>query len=115
MSRYIHRCGGTVGVAEDGKAGLDKARSGHYDLAFVDIQLPKMDGFMVATLLREQGYRLPLIGMSSLCMESMAAKARAVGFDEFWCKPIVEHTVMRLLAQYGVRSEPETKPNSHCC
>lgn len=100
LERYLRRCGAMSGFATDGKSGMEKAMAGRYDLALVDIQLPLLDGFMVATLLREQGCTQPLIGMSSLEMEGMRAKALAVGFDDYHPKPISEKAVANLLAEH---------------
>lgn len=101
IERYVRRCGATVRIAADGRTGLEKALTGDYDLVFVDIQLPQLDGFMVATLLREQDDQIPLIAMTSLRLEGMGLKASAVGFNEFLCKPVSEHTVARLIDQYS--------------
>ena len=100
MERYIERCGGYFRSVVDGKTGLEKAMAGQFDLAFVDIQLPELDGFMVATLLREHGSDMPLVAMTSLQLEGMKPKALAMGFDEFLVKPICESTVAKLLETY---------------
>ena len=100
LERYIHRCGGHLGCASDGKTGLEKALSHHYDIVFVDIQLPKLDGFMVATLLREAGCEIPLIAMTAFQLEGMKSKAHAMGFNEFLVKPIFESTIAKLLESY---------------
>ena len=100
LERYIQRCGAMSGYASDGRTGMEKALAGNYDLTLVDIQLPLLDGFMVATLLREQGYTQPLIGMSSLRMEGMKPKALAVGFNDYHPKPISEKAVSNLLVEY---------------
>ena len=100
LEHYIERCGGYFRCAVDGEAGLKKAMTGQFDLAFIDIQLPKMDGFMVATLLREYESEMPLIAMTSLQLEGMKLKAIAMGFDEFLVKPLPESTVAKLLETY---------------
>ena len=66
MERYVQRCGAYYRCVADGKTGLEKALTDQFDLAFVDIQLPQLDGFMIATLLRESGCKMPLIAMTSL-------------------------------------------------
>ena len=110
LERYVCRGGGSVGVAEDGRSGLEKILTGRYDLVFLDIQLPQLDGFMVATMCREQGCSLPLIGMSAFRLEGMASKAAAVGFSDFIHKPISEPTVQRFLAEYA---QPVEQPTGH--
>ena len=111
--RLIERCLRRCGVAEvdfsaDGKSGMEKILTGDYDLAFVDIQLPRLDGFMIATLLREQDCQIPLIAMTALKIEGLSHKALAVGFDEFQIKPLSENTILRLLRQYFPSTTDET-------
>ena len=101
LERYVERCGGYFRRAADGKAGLEKAMAGQFDMAFVDIQLPKMDGFMVAMLLREYGFPTPLVAMTSLQFEGMKPKAITMGFNEFLIKPISENMVAKLLRRYA--------------
>lgn len=107
LERYLQRCGVSVGFAENGRLGLEKLLSGRYDIAFVDIQLPELDGFMVATMCREQGCEIPLIGMSAFRLEEMPSKAAAVGFNSFTFKPVSEHIVTQLLNKH-------LQPAEHC-
>lgn len=97
LERFILRYGGRCDSASDGESGLKKAMSDDYDLAFVDIQLPKLDGFMVTTLLRESGCKMPLIAITSLQIEDLESKAYAIGFDNFLTKPISENEVIKQL------------------
>ncbi len=103
--RLIERCLRRCGVVEidfsaDGKSGMEKVLTGDYDLAFVDIQLPQLDGFMIATLLREQDWQIPLVAMTALKIEGLEHKALAVGFDEFQIKPLSENTILRVLKKH---------------
>src|SRR5688572_13995156 len=53
-----------VDEAEDGKDGLSKLESEHYDLAFCDIKMPKMDGMELLDKVKESNPDLPLIMIS---------------------------------------------------
>lgn len=77
-----------VVVAGDGKAGLEEARCGEFDLAIVDLFMPGMDGLQVIKALRESRPEIPLIAASGFMFgnacpempefENMAAEAGAV-------------------------------------
>ena len=51
--------------AYDGEDGLNKARSEQPDLILLDVMLPKMNGFDVCRLLREEGDNVPIIILRS--------------------------------------------------
>ncbi|MBX9843439.1 MAG: response regulator [Xanthobacteraceae bacterium] len=77
-----------VVVAPDGKAGLDVAQSGAFDLAIVDLFMPGMDGLQVIKALHESRPDIPLIAASGFMFgngcpnmpefENMATEAGAV-------------------------------------
>jgi CheY-like chemotaxis protein len=82
--------GYTVVVAENGKNGIEAARTGQFDVAIVDLFMPDMDGLKVIHAIHAINPRLPLIaasgfmfGGSSACPDmpnfgTMAAEAGAV-------------------------------------
>jgi CheY-like chemotaxis protein len=84
----------------DGKAALDYIASHPCDLMIIDINIPELDGFMVAFKLRESGYTLPIIAISALKLEGIARKAKAVGFNEFLQKPVEPQDIQRILDTY---------------
>jgi len=101
LELYIQRAGCEVDSSPDGKTALDKVSDNDYHLIFVDMQIPKIDGIMVAFLLREKGYRKPLIAITALKVENIEQNALTVGFDEFLEKPIEYDDIVRLLKKYS--------------
>jgi CheY-like chemotaxis protein len=87
----------------DGRSALAFIESYPYDLVFLDIHIPELDGFMVACQLRDMGYTVPLIAISALKLEGIERKAKAVGFTEFFQKPIEQDQIQRLLEQYATK------------
>lgn len=101
LELYIQRAGCEADSAVDGKTALDMTADNDYHLIFVDMQIPKIDGIMVAFLLREKGYRKPLIAITALKLENMEQNALTVGFDEFLEKPVEYKDIVRLLKKYS--------------
>lgn len=101
LELYIHRAGCEADSCPDGKTAMDKIADNEYDLIFVDMQIPKIDGIMVAFLLREKGYRKPLIAITALKVENMEQNALTVGFDEFLEKPVEYDDILRLLKKFS--------------
>ena len=76
-----------VDIANDGRDGLDYALSGIYDVIILDIMLPKMDGFTVATELRKNKIATPILMLTA--KEQVADKVKGLdsGADDYMTKP----------------------------
>ncbi len=79
-----------VRVARTGPDGLDLARQTRPDVVICDIGLPGMDGFAVATALRQEAdlSRTRLIALTGYGQEEDARRCREAGFDEHLVKPV---------------------------
>jgi DNA-binding response OmpR family regulator len=71
----LERAGFEVTVLGDGRAGLEAAKSGDFDLLIVDIFMPGMDGLETMRLVREHKPRMPIVVMSGLTFRSSSAPA----------------------------------------
>jgi len=103
LELYLKRSGYDCDFSSDGRKGIEKATSGDYDLIFVDINIPEIDGFMVATLLRERGITIPLVAVTALELEGIKRKASAVGYDDFLKKPFKQAQIDELTERYLVK------------
>jgi signal transduction histidine kinase/ActR/RegA family two-component response regulator len=89
-----------VEVAVDGKEGVAKALAGHPDVALVDIGLPEMDGYQVASQLRQAlGKTIRLIAMTGYGQFHDSRRAREAGFDHHFIKPVDPDELQQLLAE----------------
>jgi PAS domain S-box-containing protein len=90
LRMVLELCGCQVWVALCGNEGLELARRLKPDVAVCDLGLPGMDGFAVASALRQHpdtaGVRL--IAVSGYGQEQDRRRAKEVGFDEHFTKPV---------------------------
>ena len=79
-----------VELAEDGEIGLEKARKNPPDLVLCDIMMPKMDGYKVVELLRQEEHLadLPVIMLTALNQPQQLREGMNVGADDFLVKPV---------------------------
>ena len=77
-----------VDEAEDGKEGLQKATSSHYDIIFCDIKMPKMDGMEVLVNLQKEKIEIPIIMISGHGNIETAVEAIKLGAFDFIEKPL---------------------------
>ena len=85
--------------APQGLAALSELQTGHFDLAFVDLDLPGLDGFELARLLRAQGHRLPLIALTARADADAEPLARAAGMDGFLRKPVTGQMLAEVIRE----------------
>lgn len=70
----------------NGEEALAELEHGEFDLAILDLMMPKVDGFTVLAKLKEKGKTMPIIVLSNLSQEEDEAKARALGATKFFVK-----------------------------
>lgn len=93
----LERSGYAVESAIDGPSGLDRARSLRPDLILLDIQLPGMDGYEVATRLKTDPVlrSIPIVAVTSYAMVGDRERALAAGCTGYLEKPIDPDTFVR--------------------
>jgi PAS domain S-box-containing protein len=90
-----------VSVAYDGPAALALARDQHFDLAFLDIGLPVMDGYELARQIREleDGDKPVLVAVTGYGRDADRRRSRAAGFDGHLVKPVEPVQVLSIAAE----------------
>lgn len=98
LSRRLRRRGFEVVVAVDGREGLDTALSGPHDIILLDMNLPSLDGWTVASMLRAEARTasVPIVALTAHAMSGGKEKALAAGCTDYHSKPV---DFTRLLAQ----------------
>lgn len=105
-AEILKAAGFIVDVAEDGIVAVDKmagAASDFYDLVLMDIQMPKMNGFMatreIRTLSDNRKANIPIIAMTANAFDEDKKSAFESGMNGFISKPINIQELMRTLAK----------------
>ncbi|MBO5153239.1 MAG: response regulator [Eubacterium sp.] len=104
-AEILKEAGFIVDIAEDGIVAVDKmasAPSDSYDLILMDIQMPKMNGFMatreIRTLSDNRKANIPIIAMTANAFDEDKKDAFACGMNGFIAKPINIKELMNTLA-----------------
>ena len=81
--------GYTIDLAENGKQGVEKAKTGSYDLIYSDVKMPEMDGIEVLeTLQKEEACECPIVMISGHADVETAVTALKKGAYDFIEKPL---------------------------
>ncbi len=92
--KILQKQGFNVDVADNGKIAVEKFRHTHYDLIFMDIQMPVMDGLQAARAIRKieqeqlrHGDRVKIIALTANSHENDKADCLDAGMDDYINKP----------------------------
>ena len=89
-SSIMTKSGCQVKEAHDGFDAIKKVKKEAFDLIFMDIQMPKMDGLKATNEVRKQvnGSNTPIIAMTAYSMEEDRERFLKAGLDDYLAKPI---------------------------
>ncbi len=106
-SRLLERNGMNVMTAKDGVDAITQLQERKPDIMLLDIEMPRMDGFEVATLVRhdEQLKDLPIIMITSRTGEKHRDRAMGIGVNEYLGKPYQESLLLEAIQQLVTRHE----------
>ena len=86
VSEYLTVEGFDIACVNDDETGLERALSGEYDMAILDVMLPKMNGFDVLRNLREES-KLPVIMLTARGDDMERIVGLEIGADDYLPKP----------------------------
>jgi signal transduction histidine kinase/CheY-like chemotaxis protein len=92
--------GATVETADDGAQAVAAVGNGGFDLVLMDIQMPVMDGYTAARIIRERWPDLPVIALTAHAMVEEKARVLDAGMNDIITKPIIPDTLYALLAAF---------------
>jgi CheY-like chemotaxis protein len=101
----LKRVNSEVVIASDGEEGVERALEGNAQMVLMDIQMPKLDGYEATKLLREQGFKAPIIAMTAHAMPEERARCLKVGMNDHITKPIDPDTLYRTLREWAFKIE----------
>jgi CheY-like chemotaxis protein len=87
-------------VANNGIEAVNKVTSGSYDLIFMDIQMPNMNGYDATKIIREKGYTLPIIALTAYAMKGDEEKCLNAGCDAYLPKPVDAEKLFETLGKF---------------
>jgi CheY-like chemotaxis protein/HPt (histidine-containing phosphotransfer) domain-containing protein len=110
----LGRMGLDVSVASDGHEAVQKAMSGEFDLIFMDIQMPGMDGFEATRELRRKGLKTPVIALTAHAMKGDDQKCFEAGCNDYLSKPLERVRLLEKVCRYlsGPNDVPDVKEES---
>jgi signal transduction histidine kinase/HPt (histidine-containing phosphotransfer) domain-containing protein len=126
-TRILQQIGYQPDLAGNGREALDALEQKQYDLVFMDLMMPEMDGLEATRAIRERqknsaahpnfSSRIIVIAMTAHAMQSDREKCLASGMDDYLAKPIRPKDIRNMIEKWGatenatgkITSAPATK------
>lgn len=102
----LRKSGCTVDLAEDGKKSIELVSKQHYDLIFMDIQMPEMDGVTATRRIKSMNLENlpPIVAMTAYSMKEDRERFLQQGLDDYIPKPIRANDLINKVRQW-IRDE----------
>lgn len=99
-----------VTVVGNGKKAIEQVKTEAWDCVLMDIQMPEMDGYEAARIIRQELEitTLPIVAMTANAMTSDREKSLAVGMNDYITKPFSPDNLYRVLAKWAASGDVAT-------
>jgi len=87
LKSYLELNDYSVDLVDDGRMAVDTFRKGAYDLCILDVMLPHVDGFTIASEIRSMNSVIPIIFLTAKKLKEDLLKGYGVGADDYVTKP----------------------------
>lgn len=97
----LQRLGYRADVAANGLEVLHALESQSYDIVFMDVQMPEMDGLEATRRIRASGVDSRIIAMTAHALDGDREKCLSAGMDEYISKPIKMEELKKVLEKFS--------------
>lgn len=106
---FLGQAGCEVVLAEDGFDALAKIADHHPDVIFMDIMMPRLDGYQTCALIKRNARfsATPVIMLSSKDGLFDRARGRMAGSDEYLTKPFTKDSLLKTVAQHAGQKQTD--------
>jgi CheY-like chemotaxis protein len=106
----MNKLGYSPVLAGDGLEVLEKALTHPVSLVFMDIQMPRMNGYEAAAKLREAGFDKPIIAVTAGALEGEWERCRRSGMNDILLKPFKRPDIHGMIEKWLKNPEPPEHP-----
>jgi signal transduction histidine kinase/CheY-like chemotaxis protein len=109
LSHQLAKLGYTVEIAENGAEAVAKVKTRRYDLIFMDVQMPVMDGLQatreIRSLLPDDSSSTPIIAITANAFQSEREKCFSCGMDDYLTKPVDKDRLNETLKRWAIGAQ----------
>jgi PAS domain S-box-containing protein len=98
--KILENCGATVMLCASGADAISLAKSITFDLIFMDIQMPGMDGYEATSAIRESGFQNPVIALSANAFSEHVQGSLDAGMNDHLQKPFTPNQIFDIVEKH---------------
>ena len=106
----LEKMGFVVELACNGQEAVEKVLDGSFELIFMDIQMPVMNGFKATKALRREGITIPIVALTANVMKGDDQKCFDAGCSDYLPKPIDHECLREIVSRHMQPSAPRILP-----
>ncbi|CAN2042327.1 two-component system, sensor histidine kinase [Candidatus Magnetomoraceae bacterium gMMP-15] len=108
MMRFLKNTPVSVDIADNGKIAVEKFTANQYDLIFMDIQMPEMDGYEATEAIRKLEKKnnvpiTPIIALTAHAFKKQQLKCTEAGFTGFLSKPTKKQNFLQTISDLFIK------------
>ncbi|MCC7263075.1 MAG: response regulator [Candidatus Latescibacteria bacterium] len=111
IAGYLQHTGHQLDLADNGQAGLDRLEGQQYDLVFMDVQMPVMDGLTATAEVRRReaatGRHTPIVALTAHAMPGDRERFVKTGMDAYLAKPVDRGELLAVVKAVACQSMPD--------
>lgn len=120
MQLYLGGQAYAVEVALNGREAVDKFTEAPYDLVFMDLEMPLLDGYGATRAIRELerragGRPVPILVLTAHALDEFRTRCEAAGCTDFLVKPVRKNAVLSAVTRYLGEAAPQARPAVPAC
>ncbi len=101
ISKMLTGLGHQVTLSDNGREAVDQYKKGHFDVVFMDVQMPIMDGFSATRAIRamevHHGSHIPIVAATANAMEGDRTACLEAGMDAYITKPFKKRDIQKVI------------------
>ena len=90
----------TVSTANDGENAIKEAAKEEFDIIFMDIQMPGINGYEATQILREKGYSKPIIACTAGSQDNERKLCESMGLNDIIKKPFNKKQLFEMVKKH---------------
>jgi len=90
-------------IAPDGQVAVEKVKNGAFDLVFMDLRMPVMNGYEATKAIREFNKDLPIIALTAHAMDWVPSQCFSIGMNDFISKPYNRNKIKEEVVKWVTR------------
>ncbi|MCH9643961.1 MAG: response regulator [Gammaproteobacteria bacterium] len=95
-------------IANSGWQALQKLNKTHYDLIMMALKLPDLDGFAVASMIRQgkkHWNQVPIVAITNKASTAQREKTLQAGMNDYYVMPLSEMTCQKMIDKYLIHGD----------